>query len=92
MVTYPSKSHADRDEAWAQSKTNIICGKIRELLRDKDLKLYINTILTTHLCELPADHEAALQSLASFRSEPVLFQRTGKSVYDAFHRATPGRS
>lgn len=70
-ATYPSDQHAEREPGWATGKTNTVCTRIREILARKDLLAYINTILTTHLCESPPDPEAALQTLASFRSESL---------------------
>jgi elongator complex protein 1 len=40
-----------------------ISDALREKLEEKDLKTYVNTILTAHVIKSPPDHESALSLL-----------------------------
>ena len=40
-----------------------ICDAVREELGKKDLKKYVNSILTAHVMKRPPDHEAGLALL-----------------------------
>ena len=44
-----------------------ICNKIRDELEQKDLKKYMNSILTAHVVKRPPDHEAGLAALLRLR-------------------------
>lgn len=45
------------------NKVNQICDAVRELVADKDLVQYVETVLTTHVCKQPPDYEAGLNVL-----------------------------
>ena len=44
-----------------------VCDKIRIELEKKDLKKYVNSILTSHVVKRPSDHESALALLLRLR-------------------------
>ena len=74
----------DRNSQSAQSPERIanICDSIRLELEKKDLKKYVNSILTAHVVKTPSDTEAALDLLLQLRSKfriPPLY-RTGPHV------------
>ncbi|PSS15418.1 hypothetical protein PHLCEN_2v3256, partial [Hermanssonia centrifuga] len=50
---------------------NQVCNRVRAELEKKDMKKYINSILTAHVMKRPADHEAGLDLLLRLReNEP----------------------
>ncbi|KAF7791354.1 hypothetical protein EIP86_002368 [Pleurotus ostreatoroseus] len=46
---------------------NSLCDGIRQELENKDLKTYVNSILTAHVMKRPPDHEAGLAMLLRLR-------------------------
>ena len=48
---------------------NSLCDGIRQELENKDLKMYVNSILTAHVMKRPPDHEAGLAMLLRLRGE-----------------------
>lgn len=44
-------------------KVNTICDSLRTLLESRGLEKYVDTILTTHVCKVPADYESGLRVL-----------------------------
>ncbi|RPD57919.1 IkappaB kinase complex IKAP component [Lentinus tigrinus ALCF2SS1-6] len=58
-----------------------ICDKIRVELEQKDLKKYINSILTAHVVKRPPDHEAGLAVLLRLKeTEPDLVEDAVKYI------------
>ncbi|TFK88053.1 IkappaB kinase complex IKAP component [Polyporus arcularius HHB13444] len=58
-----------------------ICDKIRVELERKDLKKYINSILTAHVVKTPPDHEAGLAVLLRLKeTEPDLVEDAVKYI------------
>jgi elongator complex protein 1 len=52
---------------------NQLCQAIRSILFTKDLSTYVNSILTTYVCQQPADYESALQLVMQVKaSDPEL--------------------
>lgn len=45
------------------------CDSIREELEKRDLKKYVNSILTAHVVKQPPDHEAGLSLLLRLKGE-----------------------
>ncbi len=52
---------------------NQVCNRVRAELEKKDMKKYINSILTAHVMKRPADHEAGLDLLLRLRGRYLLF-------------------
>ncbi len=48
---------------------NSLCDGIRQELENRDLKQYVNSILTAHVMKRPPDHEAGLAMLLRIRGE-----------------------
>ncbi|KAI0090814.1 pol II transcription elongation factor [Irpex rosettiformis] len=60
---------------------NGLCDGIRTELEKKDLKTYINSVLTAHVMKRPSDHEAGLASLLVLReTEPQLVEDAVKYI------------
>ncbi|KAL7277687.1 hypothetical protein ACG7TL_008619 [Trametes sanguinea] len=58
-----------------------ICDQIRDELEKKDLKKYVNSILTAHVVKRPPDHEAGLALLLRLKeSEPHLVEDAVKYI------------
>ncbi|KAE9404784.1 IKI3-domain-containing protein [Gymnopus androsaceus JB14] len=58
-----------------------ISDALREELEQKDLKTYVNTILTAHVIKTPPDHESALSLLLRLKgAEPALVEDAVKYV------------
>lgn len=56
-----------------KDKVNLICDALRGILEKRDLLKYVETILTTHVCKVPADYESGLRVLLHLQSQlPVL--------------------
>lgn len=51
----------------------LICDSVRMVLEKKDLKMYINSILTAHVVKNPPDHEAGLALLLQLRGQRPYF-------------------
>ncbi len=52
-----------------------ICDEIRVELERRDLKRYVNSILTAHVVKRPPDHEAGLALLLQLKGTiPVVFR------------------
>jgi elongator complex protein 1 len=62
-------------------KVNAICDALRAVLEKRDLLKYTETILTTHVCKIPADYESGLKVLLHLQSEAynTTLQRSGSS-------------
>ena len=52
-----------------KNKVNLICDALRGVLEKRDLLRYVETILTTHVCKIPADYESGLRVLLHLQSE-----------------------
>ncbi|THG94781.1 hypothetical protein EW026_g6757 [Hermanssonia centrifuga] len=60
---------------------NQVCDRVRQELEKKDMKKYINSILTAHVMKRPADHEAGLDLLLRLReNEPGLVEDAVKYI------------
>ncbi|OSC96781.1 IkappaB kinase complex IKAP component [Trametes coccinea BRFM310] len=58
-----------------------ICDQIRDELEKRDLKKYVNSILTAHVVKRPPDHEAGLALLLRLKeSEPHLVEDAVKYI------------
>ncbi|KAK7472275.1 putative elongator complex protein 1 [Stygiomarasmius scandens] len=58
-----------------------ICDSLREELEKKDLKTYVNSILTAHVVKTPPDHESGLSLLLRLReTEPNLVEDAVKYI------------
>lgn len=64
---YASRSNRSAGEV------NTICDAIKALLERRDLKNYVNSILTAHAVKSPPDLEAALRLLAQLQGMPFLY-------------------
>ncbi|KAJ1664171.1 putative elongator complex protein 1 [Coemansia sp. RSA 1813] len=71
-------------------KTTTICKRLRKVLQDSGEKKYMPTILTTFMCETPADIASALQLLAPLSTDErddaltyLLFLSDVDTVYNA---------
>ena len=49
-----------------------ICDKIRVELERRDLKKYVNSVLTAHVVKRPPDHEAGLALLLRLKGEILI--------------------
>lgn len=61
------------------NKVNTICDSLRILLEARGLEKYVETILTTHVCKIPADYESGLR---------VLLQLQGMSTHPTRHSSS----
>lgn len=52
---------------------NDLCDGVRAVLEKKDVKQYINSILTAHIMKRPSDHEAGLASLLFLRGMLIYY-------------------
>ncbi|KAK7052844.1 putative elongator complex protein 1 [Paramarasmius palmivorus] len=60
---------------------NKLCDSLREELEKKDLKTYVNSILTAHVVKTPPDHEAGLLFLLRIRdTDPNLVEDAVKYI------------
>ncbi|ESK87867.1 pol ii transcription elongation factor [Moniliophthora roreri MCA 2997] len=60
---------------------NRLCDSLREELEKKDLKGYVNSILTAHVVKTPPDHEAGLSFLLRIRdADPSLVEDAVKYI------------
>ncbi|KAE8543492.1 hypothetical protein D1P53_000206 [Cryptococcus gattii VGV] len=50
-------------------KVNTICDSLRALLEARGLEKYVETILTTHVCKIPADYESGLRVLLQLQAD-----------------------
>ncbi|KAL0247662.1 hypothetical protein I308_103739 [Cryptococcus tetragattii IND107] len=50
-------------------KVNTICDSLRTLLEARGLEKYVETILTTHVCKIPADYESGLRVLLQLQAD-----------------------
>ncbi|RSH95270.1 hypothetical protein EHS25_000356 [Saitozyma podzolica] len=66
---YQDLGRVERTTAGNAEKVNSICDSLRNLLEQKDLVRYIETVLTTHVCKRPADYEAGLRVLLHLQAE-----------------------
>ncbi|THV06651.1 pol II transcription elongation factor [Dendrothele bispora CBS 962.96] len=58
-----------------------ICDTLREELEKRDLKTYVNSILTAHVVKTPPDHESGLSLLLRLReTEPTLVEDAVKYI------------
>ncbi|KAF9075492.1 IkappaB kinase complex IKAP component [Rhodocollybia butyracea] len=58
-----------------------ISDALREKLEEKDIKAYVNTILTAHVIKSPPDHESALSLLLRLKgAEPTLVEDAVKYI------------
>ena len=44
-----------------------LCDGLRQELEERDIKKFVNSILTTHVVKTPPDHEAGLALLSTLR-------------------------
>nr|ODO03858.1 elongator complex protein 1 [Cryptococcus depauperatus CBS 7855] len=51
------------------NKVNTICDSLRRLIVARGVDKYIETILTTHVCKVPADYEAGLEVLLQLQTD-----------------------
>ncbi|KIY33719.1 elongator complex protein 1, partial [Cryptococcus gattii E566] len=51
------------------NKVNTICDSLRILLEARGLEKYVETILTTHVCKIPADYESGLRVLLQLQAD-----------------------
>ncbi|KAI9298608.1 IkappaB kinase complex, IKAP component [Neoconidiobolus thromboides FSU 785] len=61
------------------NKVNLICAAVRDALKDKDIKQYVQTIITTYARQLPADLESILSLLKDLKDkDPTFAEKTLK--------------
>jgi elongator complex protein 1 len=61
-------------------KINSICDALRALL-EKDLVMYVETILTTHVCKQPPDYESGLRVLLQLqKAHPEIVEEAIKYI------------
>ncbi|EAL20131.1 hypothetical protein CNBF2080 [Cryptococcus deneoformans B-3501A] len=53
----------------AKDKVNTICDSLRILLEARGLETYVESILTTHVCKIPADYESGLRVLLQLQAD-----------------------
>ncbi|WVQ75470.1 hypothetical protein IAR50_005095 [Cryptococcus sp. DSM 104548] len=51
-----------------KNKVNDVCDALRGLLEARGVEQYVETILTTHVCKVPADYEAGLRVLLQLQA------------------------
>ncbi|OWZ30446.1 elongator complex protein 1, partial [Cryptococcus neoformans AD2-60a] len=57
-----------RDSTIPAEKVNTICDSLRTLLEARGLETYVESILTTHVCKIPADYESGLRVLLQLQA------------------------
>ncbi|KIY69796.1 IkappaB kinase complex, IKAP component [Cylindrobasidium torrendii FP15055 ss-10] len=59
----------------------IVCDSVRGVLEKRDMKTYVNSILTAHVVKTPPDHEAGLNLLLELRDgNPALVEDAVKYI------------
>lgn len=71
LLHFGVDTHVKRSRG-SQPPTTIsrICDSLRSVLEQKDLKKYVNSILTAYVVKSPPDHESGLAVLLRIRGQP----------------------
>ncbi|KAL7421377.1 putative elongator complex protein 1 [Cryptotrichosporon argae] len=59
----------DPNKSVPENKVNDVCDALRAVLEDRGIVKYVETVLTTHVCKVPADYEAGLRVLLRLQAE-----------------------
>lgn len=65
-------------------KVNTICDSLRTLLEARGLEKYVETILTTHVCKVPADYESGLRVLLQLQGMSTHSSSSSSSIAPCF--------
>ncbi|WVO22664.1 uncharacterized protein IAS62_003995 [Cryptococcus decagattii] len=68
-AVYGEQARENTSSTVPAHKVNTICDSLRTLLESRGLEKYVDTILTTHVCKVPADYESGLRVLLQLQAD-----------------------